>query len=151
MIDLIRLYRAVKQTVPSGLSTKFNFVETAKIESGKFKPTKDTVAIYFKTANNGVRTADGKYAIEFVRMIVNVYTSEGERGVLDGHTLCKQLCESFDCLFNTDFEIDGVEISILDCKREGLYNYTGPHKSGVETFSINYLLTIEGGLDNGNK
>lgn len=145
MIDLTKVYKAVKQTLPDGLPTKFNFVDTAKIESGKFKPTRDTVVIYFKSAKSGERTADGKYAIEYLRMILNVYTHEGESGVLYGHALCKQLCESLDCLFNKDFEIDGVEISILDNKRDGFYNYTGPHKSGVETFSINYLLTIEGG------
>lgn len=145
MIDLIKLYKAVKETLPESLPTKFNFVETSEIESGKFKPTKNTVAIYFKSANNGERTVDGKYVIEYLRMILNVYTDEGERGVLDGHSLCKRLCESLDVVFNRDFEIDGYELTILDCARQGLYNYTGPDKSGVETFSINYLLTIEGG------
>lgn len=145
MLSLDKLFEGIEQSIPNDFPTKFSYIDLIRVIDEKSIVTEDTTVIYFKSANNPDRVIEGNYAIEYQRMVINVYTHRGESGVLDGLDYCKRVCECLDKVFNKVFNIDGICFTILDCKRLGNYNYLGPTKQGIQTFSINYLIKYEGG------
>lgn len=145
MITINYIYEAIKQIIPNNLTTKFSFIDLGKVIDEKAVITENTVAIYLKSATNPERVIEGDYAIEYIRVVFNVYTTRGSKGVKEGLEYCKEVCETMDKVFNRVFSIDDKCFTILDSSRLGNYEYLGPTKQGIQTFSINYMLKYEGG------
>lgn len=139
------IYEALKQVLPDDYPTKLGMIDLSKINNEKAVITKNTVAIYLKSATNPEREIDGTYAIEYIRVVFNVYTDRGGEGVRVGYDYCSRVCETLDKLFNRVFNIDNKCFTVLDSRRLGNYEYLGPTKQGIQTFSINYLISYEGG------
>lgn len=145
MIADIDLYKALKEVIPKELSSLFSYIEQSKVVGDKTIVKEDTAVFYFRSANNPIRTIDGTYVLEFNRLVLNIFTHRGEDGVLAGHKYCKHICDNLDKIFNKDYEVDGTCFTILNCRRLGKYQYVGPNKQGIASFSINYMIEYEGG------
>lgn len=142
MISIDKLYEALLQVLPDDYPIKFSYVDLASSSDGEIHVVKNTAAMYFRSAGIPVARdiTSGKYILENIRLVMNVFTDRGEAGVLAGLDYCRRVCEVLDGLFNRRFIVGNTPVFIADCQKIGSYQYVGPTKQGIASFSINYLI-----------
>lgn len=142
MISTDMLYEALLQVLPDDYPVKFSYVDLASGDSNTIKVTKNTAAMYFRSAGNPSArdVTSGDYGQEMLRLVMNVFTDRGEAGVLAGLDYCARVCKALDHVFNRQFNVKGAKVFIADCQKIGNYQYVGPTKQGVASFSLNYLV-----------
>lgn len=142
MTSTDKLYEALIQVLPGDYPVKFSYVDLASSENDKIKVTKNTAAMYFRSAGNSVARdiSSGEYGQEMMRLVMNVFTDRGEAGVLAGLDYCDRVCKALDKVFNKVFVVGETKVFISDCQKIGNYQYVGQTKQGVASFSLNYLI-----------
>lgn len=144
MIASNDIYEAIKQIIPQELPTKFGYIDISKVKNEKTEVLKNTVAIYIRAASDGIRDIKGGYKIETARVIFNLYTDRGEKGVLFGESYCKAICDALDSCYNQAIETEGAHLLVMQFNRQGRPVYLGPTEQGIATFSINYVIKYSG-------
>ena len=142
MISTDKLYMALLQILPKDYPIRFSYLDLASSENNTIKVIKNTAALYFRSAGNPVARdiSSGKYGQEMMRVVMNIFTDRGEAGVLAGLDYCDRVCKILDRVFNQTFVIGETKVYIADCQKIGNYQYVGPTKQGIASFSLNYLI-----------
>ncbi len=141
MSKMLALYEIVKTCIPSSITPKFSFANMVK-EAGdnKYKPIENTASIYFRPSVDNLRAISGKYVQESYRLLINLFTTRGEAGVINGISLCEEITSNLDNLINKSYYIDGTGVYIAHTEKSQSYGYVGPTEQGIATFSINYII-----------
>lgn len=142
MTSTDKLYEALLQVLPGDYPVKFSYVDLASSENNTIKVTKNIAAMYFRSAGNPSArdVSSGEYGQEMLRLVMNVFTDRGEAGVLAGLDYCDRVCKALDHVFNKTFVVGETKVFIADCQKIGNYQYVGPTKQGIASFSLNYLI-----------
>lgn len=142
MTSTNNLFEALIQVLPKDYSIKFSYLDLASSNNGEINVTKNTAAIYFRSAGNSTirDISTGRYGQDMLRLVMNVFTDRGEAGVLAGLDYCKRVCDTLDTIINKVFIVGDTKVFIADCQKIGNYQYVGPTKQGIASFSLNYLI-----------
>lgn len=142
MIPTNTLFEALLSVLPTTYPLKFSYIERSTVSGTNVTVTKNTGALYFRSAGNGQyrEVSTGKYKVNSYRLILNLYTDKGESGVLAGLSYCAEVCEILDTLFNKSITVGDDTVFIVSCHKLGNYQYLGPTDQGIASFSLNYLI-----------
>lgn len=119
-------------------------IDLNKILNDQSIQTVNTLVFGFHSANNPVRVSGGEYAQLYRRVVINVYTSKGVNGVIDGDAYCSKIEKCFGNLYNTELvDNSGGCLYILNNQELGSYHKSGKTKQGIQTYTLEFLLTID--------
>lgn len=133
----------LKIILPSNYPIRFSYIQESSIDADNYtNVTENTVAIFFRSGLDGMRTVKGNYVQEYIRVILNLYTENSEEGMRNGRRYCEQAAEILNRVINVPYiDESGASVFISNMKKLGNFSDIGRIPStGVPFFSLNYMV-----------